>query len=177
MHKGAHKLRERRHVRIACLGLDREGLARLVRACVEVSRPDDGFEFMIDATGDPAAAHDAAVMVETLWNDLPNPSLAHLCDLRNVLLLGADLVVDFTACAAPAAPAGPEIVDWDDPHPHGAPRRAEPRLGEEGRRALAFDMGMLCPGAPLVDADPSASPAPDLPRAVADALRRAEGRL
>lgn len=86
-----------RQVRIACLGDGRDWVVRLACLCIKLGREDDSFEFMIDSSADAKAAHRAAVCVEMLWNDLPNMALAHLSDQRHVLLLGADLVVDFSA--------------------------------------------------------------------------------
>lgn len=86
-----------RQVRIACLGDGRDWVVRLACLCIKLGREDDSFEFMIDSSADAKAAHTAAVCVEMLWNDLPNMALAHLSDQRHVLLLGADLVVDFPA--------------------------------------------------------------------------------
>lgn len=86
-----------RQVRIACLGDGRDWVVRLACLCIKLGREDDSFEFMIDSSADAKAAHTAAVCVEMLWNDLPNMALAHLSDQRHVLLLGADLVVDFSA--------------------------------------------------------------------------------
>lgn len=140
-----------RQIRIACLGEGRDWVVRLACLCIEAAHSDDAFEFMIDARGDAAVAHETAACVEMLWNDLPNVALAHLSDQRHALLLGAQLVVDFSACAAAREDAGtadatgekgaasktdkagddvprgssPEplvIDDWEHPVPHGSGR-------------------------------------------------------
>lgn len=136
-----------RQIRIACLGEGRDWVVRLACLCIEAARGDDAFEFMIDARGDAVVAHETAVCVEMLWNDLPNVALAHLSDQRHALLLGAQLVVDFSACTAARkdtgtsaeagekgaasktdeagddTPGGPSpaplvIDDWEHPVPH-----------------------------------------------------------
>lgn len=89
-----------RQMRIACLGNGRDWIVRLACLCIEAAREDDAFEFMIDSHEDAAVAHETAVCVEMLWNDLPNVALAHLSGQRHTLLLGAQLVVDFSACTA-----------------------------------------------------------------------------
>lgn len=175
-----------RHVRIACLGDGRDWVVRLACLCVEETRPDDEFEFMLDGRDDPAAARVSAVCVESLWNDLPNVATAHVRDLPHQLLLGADLVADLSACASArqtgaqeAAPgaddapeAAPRVLDWDDPTPSSTSPRLDPslRLGaRERHRLLELDMSLLCPHAVLLEARPTC----DFDQQAREALRRA----
>ena len=172
-----------RHIQVAFLGADRTRILKAVCLCIEAARPDDGFEFMVDARVDPDAAHETAVLVETLWNDLPNPSLAHLRAQRHELLLGVDLVIDVSDPAAAEVPAGdaaptgpgaapdlPPIVDFAAP----APARPTAAAARRPDAELALDMSMLCPRAVFVPPVSDAGFPGRVVAAVDEALAHAE---